>query len=169
MAWVVLIRVPLILNAENHLDSDLAVDGLTLLDATHGHWRWHYPATPFMGIGPVFFSFPQAVVWGANPVTLVSGGVVAAVALLLATFLLAWRAFGPTVAAWSLVPLTFASTGAVWLSGRITGGHLTAAAWHAGAFALLAVCLDRRGAGSSIGRGSGSGAASDCTSIRCSP
>ena len=62
---------------------------------------------------------------------------------MLATFLLAWRAFGPGAAAWSLVPLAFASTGAVWLSGRITGGHLTAAAWHAGAFALLAACLDR--------------------------
>ena len=39
--------------------------------------------------------------------------------------------------------MTFASTGAVWLSGRITGGHLAAAVWHAGAFALLALCLER--------------------------
>ena len=31
--WTVLIRVPLVLNAQDHLDSDLAVDGLTLLDA----------------------------------------------------------------------------------------------------------------------------------------
>src|SRR5687767_3092782 len=51
MAWVALARVPLILNAEAHLDSDLAVDGLTLLDATRGRWRWHYPGTPHMGIG----------------------------------------------------------------------------------------------------------------------
>ena len=35
-----------------HLDSDLAVDGLTLLEATRGHWRWHYPGTPYMGIAP---------------------------------------------------------------------------------------------------------------------
>jgi hypothetical protein len=139
--WVVLTRIPLILNAENHLDSDLAVDGLTLLDVTHGHWRWHYPATPFMGIGPVFFSLPQALIWGANPITLVSGGTVAFLCLLLATFVLAWRAFDERVACWSLLPLVFGSTGAVWLSGRVTGGHLTASVWHAGAFALLAQCL----------------------------
>lgn len=144
-AWVVLVRVPLVLNAASHLDSDLAVDGLTLLDATRGHWRWHYPGTPFMGIGPVFLSLPQALRWGADPVTLVSGGVVAFVGLVLATFLLGWRAFGPVAAAWSLAPLAFASVGPVWLSGRITGGHLVAAAWHAGAFAGLAACLDRGG------------------------
>ena len=76
LVWTVLIRVPLILNAEDHLDSDLAVDGLTLLDAVHGHWRWHYPGTPYMGILPMLFSYPQALVWGANPITLVSGGTV---------------------------------------------------------------------------------------------
>jgi hypothetical protein len=144
-AWSVLIRVPLMLNAPVHLDSDLAVDGLTLLDATRGHFRWHYPGTPFMGIGPVLLSLPQALIFGTNPQTLVSGGVVAAVGVMLATFLLAWGAFGPRVAAWSLVPLAFASTGAVWLSGRITGGHLVAAAFHAGAFGLLARCLQRGG------------------------
>ncbi len=137
-AWSILIRVPLVLNAANHLDSDLAVDGLTLLDATSGHWRWHYPGTPFIGTGPVLLSFPQALIWGATPQSLVSGGVIAWQGLMLMTFLLAWQAFGPRVAAWSLVPLTFASTGGVWLSGRITGGHLVAAVWHAGAFALLA-------------------------------
>jgi hypothetical protein len=140
-AWVVLSRVPLVVNADRHLDSDLAVDGLTLLDATRGHWRWHYPGTPHMGIVPVLFSWPQAVVFGATPATLVSGGTVAFVGLLLACFLLAWLADGPNTAAWSLVPLTFASNGAVWLSGRITGGHLVAAAWHAGAFAWLVALL----------------------------
>ena len=60
LVWTVLIRVPLIVNAEDHLDSDLAVDGLTLIDAVHGHWRWHYPGTPHMGILPMFFSYPQA-------------------------------------------------------------------------------------------------------------
>lgn len=144
-AWSVLVRVPLVLNAPVHLDSDLAVDGLTLLDATRGHFRWHYPGTPFMGIGPVLLSLPQALVFGTSPETLVSGGVVAAVSVMLATFLLAWGAYGPRVAAWSLVPLTFASTGAAWLSGRITGGHLVAAAFHAGAFGLLARCLQRGG------------------------
>src|SRR5207249_3385482 len=122
MAWVALVRVPLVLNAEAHLDSDLAVDGLTLLEAVRGHWRWHYPGTPHIGIGPVLLSWPQARIWGADPITLVSGGLVAHQALVLATFLLAWRGFGPDVAAWSLVPLTFASTGTIWLSGRLTGG-----------------------------------------------
>jgi hypothetical protein len=145
MAWVALVRVPLILNAEAHLDSDLAVDGLTLLDATRGHWRWHYPGTPHIGIGPVLLSWPQAMIRGADPVTLVSGGLIAYEALVLAAFLLAWRAFGPGVAAWGLVPLAFASTGTVWLSGRLTGGHLLTASWHAGAFALLYDALARGG------------------------
>ena len=77
LAWIVLVRLPLVLNAETHLDSDLAVDGLTLLHATQGQWRWHYPGTPRMGILPVLLSWPQAMLWGANPWTLVSGGVVA--------------------------------------------------------------------------------------------
>ena len=143
--WVVLIRAPLILNADRHLDSDLAVDGLTLLEATQGHWRWHYPGTPYMGIAPVLLSWPQAMLFGTSPTTLVSGGTVAYLGLLLGTFLLARSAFGHAVAAWALVPLAFASNGAVWLSGRITGGHLPAAAWHAGAFALLVPCLRRGG------------------------
>lgn len=145
LAWAAAVRVPLVLNAADHLDSDLAVDGLTLLEATRGHGRWHYPGTPFTGIGPVLLSLPQALVWGATPGTLVSGGTVAYLVLLVATFLLVRRGWGPGMAAWSLAPLTFASNGAVWLSARITGGHLLAAAWHAGAFALLAANLDRGG------------------------
>jgi hypothetical protein len=139
--WVVLIRIPLVLNADAHLDSDLAVDGLTLLDATQGHWRWHYPGTPYMGIAPVILSWPQAMVLGATPATLVSGGTVAYLGLVVATFLLVRSVSGPVAACWSLVPLTFASNGAVWLSGRITGGHFPAAVWQAGAFVILASCL----------------------------
>lgn len=142
LLWLVALRVPLILNATHHLDSDLAVDGLTLREAVAGHWRWHYPGTPHMGIVPVLLSFPQAATWGANPFTLVSGGTVAFALLVAATYLFARRAFGPVAAAWSLVPLTFASTGAIWLSGRVTGGHLLAAAWQAGALALLHTCLE---------------------------
>ncbi|MGE3820021.1 MAG: hypothetical protein AB7I30_11330, partial [Isosphaeraceae bacterium] len=142
--WVVLIRVPLVLNARHHLDSDLAVDGFTLLEATEGRWRWHYPGTPHIGTAAVALSWPQAMIWGPTPVTLVSGGTVAALGLLIGCFLLTWRAFGPAAAAWSLAPLVFASNGAVWLSGRITGGHLLIAAWHAGAFAL-SIGLMRRG------------------------
>ncbi len=146
-------HIPLVLNAAVHLDSDLAVDGLTLLEAVHGHGRWHYPGTPSMGSIPVLLSWPQAAVWGANPITLVSGGTVAYGLLTIAVFLLAWRGFGPGVASWSLIPLAFASTGTLWLSGRITGGHVLTAAWHAGAFALLYQALAHGGARWSAGLG----------------
>jgi hypothetical protein len=145
LIWTVLIRLPLILNAEDHLDSDLAVDGLTLRDAVHGHWRWHYPGTPHMGILPMLSSYPQAMLWGANPITLVSGGTVLWVLVILSTFWLAWRAFGPSVAGWSILPLVFSSLGTIWLSGRITGGHLLALAWHTIAFVGLHACLTRGG------------------------
>ena len=137
LVWVAMVRVPLVLNAGAHLDSDLAVDGLTLIDALNGDWRWHYPATPFIGSPPVLLSWVQAKVWGPTPIALVSGGVVAYGLIVVSTFLLNRRAFGPAVAAWGLIPLTFASTGTLWLSGRVTGGHLLAVAWHAGAFVLL--------------------------------
>jgi hypothetical protein len=146
LAWEAMIRIPLVLNAPTHLDSDLAVDGLTLLEATQGRWRWHYPGTPYMGSLPVLLSLPPALIWGATPSTLVSGGIAAYGLLTLATFVLAWRSFGPAVAAWSLVPLAFASTGTLWLTGRITGGHILTAAWHAGAFAILHQALVRGGA-----------------------
>ena len=135
-----LIRLPLILNAEDHLDSDLAVDGLTLLEATQGHWRWHYPGTPHIGTPAVLLSWVQAKVWGANPITLVSGGTVAACLIVVGTFVLAWQAFGHRVAAWGLIPSLFASAGTVWLSGRITGGHLLVTAWFAGMLTLLVAC-----------------------------
>jgi hypothetical protein len=145
LVWTVLIRVPLILNAEDHLDSDLAVDGLTLLDAVNGQWRWHYPGTPHMGILPMLASYPQALLWGANPITLVSGGTVLWVLVVVATFGLAWRAYGPSVAAWAILPLVFSSLGTIWLSGRITGGHLLTLAWHALAFVGLHAVLTRGG------------------------
>jgi hypothetical protein len=143
LVWTILIRIPLILNAEDHLDSDLAVDGLTLLDAVRGQWRWHYPGTPYMGILPMLSSYPQALVWGANPITLVSGGTVIWVFVVVSTFRLAWQAFGPSVAGWAIVPLVFSSTGTIWLSGRITGGHLLTLVWHTLAFAGLYSCLVR--------------------------
>ncbi len=111
LVWTILIRILLILNAEDHLDSDLAVNGLTLLDAVHGHWRWHYPGTPYMGILPMLSSYPQALVWGANPISLVSGGTVIWVLVVVSTFWLAWQAFGPSVAGWAIVPLVFSFDG----------------------------------------------------------
>ncbi len=145
LVWTVLLRVPLIINAEDHLDSDLAVDGLTLIDAVNGQWRWHYPGTPHMGILPLFFSYPQALVWGANAFTLVSGGTLIWVLIVAGTFALAWRTYGPTVAGWAILPLIFSSTGTIWLSGRITGGHLLTLAWHILALAGLYACLSKGG------------------------
>ena len=138
LAWVVVARVPLVVNARAHLDSDLAVDGLVLIEATRGQFRWHYPGTPPIGSIPVVLSLGQALAVGPSPAALVSGGVVAFGLLVGACWWLNRRAFGPSVATWGLVPLAFGSTGMIWLSGRITGGHLMAAAWTAAAFALLA-------------------------------
>ena len=130
-----MIRVPLVLNAHDHLDSDLAVDGLTLRDALDGHWRWHYPATPSMGITPVLSSYVQALVWGANPITLVSGGTLIWCLVVVSTFWLAARTYGLEVAGWTILPLVFSSLGTIWLSGRITGGHLLTLVWHTVALA----------------------------------
>jgi hypothetical protein len=127
----VVLRWPLVTAAPVHLDSDLAVDGLVLREALRGELRWHYPGTPHMGILPVLLSLPQASVMGATPATLVSGGVLAHALIVVVVFSLAWRVHGAGVAAWSLLPLALTSTGLVWLSSRITGGHLLAVAWAA--------------------------------------
>ena len=74
LVWVVVVRIPLILNAEAHLDSDLAVDGLTLGEAVRGHWRWHYPGTPHIGTLPVLLSWPQAHVGGPTRSRSPAGG-----------------------------------------------------------------------------------------------
>jgi hypothetical protein len=142
-----LIRLPLILNAKSHIDSDLAVDGLTLLEAARGHWRWHYPGTPHVGTGSLALLLPLAWIGGATPTVIGVGGALIYGLAVIAVFLLALRTFGPRVAAWSLIPLAFASTGTIWLSGRITGGHLLALAWHAVAFLLLQANLSRGGLG----------------------
>jgi len=147
LAWTVILRAPLIANAPVHLDSDLAVDGLTLREAVHGSWRWHYPGTPYMGSAAVLLSYVPAKAWGVSPSTLVVGGTVAYVLLVAGCFATAWAAFGPRVAAWSLVPLTFASTGTIWLTGRITGGHMLCAAWSAWAWWLLLRFKERGGRG----------------------
>jgi len=153
VCWSILLRFPLIQNAAAHLDSDLAVDGLTLQEAVAGHWRWHYPGTPYTGILSVLLSWPQARIWGAGPMTLVSGGTVAHVLLIAAVFTLAWRVFGRGAAIGSLLPLTFASTGVLWLSGRITGGHLLIVAWSAVAWLLLHETWQRRGWGPAVALG----------------
>jgi hypothetical protein len=145
LLWTVMLRVPLIVNAEDHIDSDLAVDGLTLIDAVHGQWRWHYPGTPHMGILPLFFSYPQSLIFGANAFTLVSGGTLIWLLIVTGTFWLAWKTYGPAVAGWAIIPLVFSSTGTIWLSGRITGGHLLTLACHTLAFVGLHACLTKGG------------------------
>jgi hypothetical protein len=145
LAWTVLLRVPLVLNAADHLDSDLAVDGLTLLDARNGHWRWHFPGTPYMGILPLLTCYPQALIGGANPISLVSGGTVIWVLVVASSFWLAYRVFGPQAAGWAIVPLVFSSLGTIWLSGRVTGGHLLTLVWHNIAFVAMHVLLTRGG------------------------
>jgi hypothetical protein len=141
LVWTVFIRVPLVLNAADHLDSDLAVDGLTLLDALQGHWRWHFPGTPYLGILPLLFCYPQSLIWGAHATTLVSGGTVIWVLVVASAFWLAWKTSGPRAAGWAVVPLACSSLGTIWLSGRITGGHLLTLVWHNLAFVLLHACL----------------------------
>ncbi len=145
IVWTILIRVPLVLNAEDHLDSDLAVDGLTLLDAVQGHWRWHYPGTPHMGIFPVLASYSQALLWGAGPIALVSGGTVIWVLVVASTFWLAARVYNLQTAACAILPLVCSSLGTIWLSGRITGGHLVTLVWHIVALVGLHACLSRGG------------------------
>ena len=143
--WAALMRLPLLLHAAEHLDSDLAVDGLTLIDALHGDWRWHYPGTPHIGIPPVLLSAPSSLVFGANPASLASGGLLAYALLQVFTFGLVWSGFGRRAAVWSLAPLAFGSIGSIWLSGRITGGHLPTAAWLAAGFLLMLAAIRRGG------------------------
>jgi hypothetical protein len=104
-----------------------------------------------MGIVPVLVSYPQAMVWGANPITLVSGGNVMWVMVVSGTFWLAWKAFGLEVAGREIVPLVFSSTGIIWLFGRITGGHLLTLAWHVLAYVGLCEPLLRVISGSETG------------------
>jgi hypothetical protein len=137
LAGTTLLRVPLIANARAHLDSDLAVDGLTLREVLGGHWRWHYPGTPSIGTATMAVLVPVGLAMGGTPGALVVSGAILWGLVVAATFALALLGFGPRVAAWTLLPLAFSSTGLIWLSGRITGGHLMAVAFHAVAFWLL--------------------------------
>ena len=107
------------------------------MEAIQGHWRWHYPGTPYTGTGAVLLSWAQAKLWGVSPSTLVSGGTVAYLLLIGGVFATTWKAYGPRVAVAGLFPLTYASTGVIWLTGRITGGHMLVAAWSAWAYWLL--------------------------------
>jgi hypothetical protein len=85
--------------------------------------------------------------------TLVSGGAVAHALLTIGVFVLAWQAFGRGPALWGLFPFAFASTGMIWLSGRITGGHLLVAAWSSWAWVFWLGLIRRAGALRALGLG----------------
>ena len=103
------------------------------------------PRRPTWASCPCLSSYPQALVWGANPITLVSGGTIIWCLVVASTFWLAARAYGLEVAGWSILPLVFSSLGTIWLSGRITGGHLLTLVWHTVAFVGFHACLTRGG------------------------
>ena len=68
LLWTVLIRVPLIVNAPDHLDSDLAVDGLTLLRCRTGTLAValsRHAAT--WAFCPCWSLTRRLLIWGARP------------------------------------------------------------------------------------------------------
>lgn len=125
------LRWPMIVRAERHMDSDLAVDGLTLRDLLEdGHWRWHYPGTPHIGTMPVLFSMPAAMFWGGDsPSSLVFAGLICNLLIVAGLFFLVREYCGGTSAIIACLILASGGLGQVWLSSRVTGGHLLAAAW----------------------------------------
>ena len=137
LLWVGLARIPLIASARLALDSDQAVDGLTVLSLTQGHWHSHFPGTPYQGILPALLTLPVVLVFGVTPSALALGGVIAYGLAMAAIFLLVWSIWGQGVAFWSLVPLVFSSTGVLWLSGRISGGHFLTMGWWALSLLIL--------------------------------
>lgn len=135
LALALLLRWPMMTAAERHLDSDLAVDGLTLRQfVQEGRWRWHYPGTPHIGTAPLLLSLPAVAVWGEGPAALVFAGVAANLLLIAGVYGLTCKAYGPTPAFFAGLMLAAGGLGQMWLSGRVTGGHLLAAAWLAWAW-----------------------------------
>ena len=121
----------LILNAADHLDSDLAVDGLTLhrrraaatgdgttRDALYGHSAQSVLVSLRRRSGVRLRRHSSAVERSRS-------GSCSSVASTLA-----WRVSAGVAAVGGLVPLIFSSLGTIWLSGRITGGHLLTLVWH---------------------------------------
>lgn len=138
--------------AYKHMDSDLAVDGLTLRDFIQNHhWRWHYPGTPHIGTLPVLISLPAISIWGEGPTSLVFAGVAANILLVTAVYHLVNRAYGIYPAIFAGLVLAAGGLGQVWLSARVTGGHLLAAAWLAWAWVLWSHLIQNQSLKSSAG------------------
>ena len=149
-----LIRWPMMVYAYKHLDSDLAVDGLTLRDfVQNGNWRWHYPGTPHIGTLPVLISLPAVALWGEGPASLVFAGIAANILLILAIYLLVNRAYGTVPAILASLVLAAGGLGQVWLSARVTGGHLLSAAWLAWAWLFWTHLIDKESLKSWAGLG----------------
>ena len=149
-----LIRWPMMVYAYKHLDSDLAVDGLTLRDfVQNGNWRWHYPGTPHIGTLPVLISLPAVALWGEGPASLVFAGIAANILLILAIYLLVNRAYGTVPAILASLVLAAGGLGQVWLSARVTGGHLLSAAWLAWAWLFWTHLIDTKSLKSWAGLG----------------
>ena len=149
-----LIRLPMMVYAYKHLDSDLAVDGLTLRDfVQNGNWRWHYPGTPHIGTLPVLISLPAVALWGEGPASLVFAGIAANILLILAIYLLVNRAYGTVPAILASLVLAAGGLGQVWLSARVTGGHLLSAAWLAWAWLFWTHLIDTKSLKSWAGLG----------------
>ena len=148
------IRWPMMVYAYKHLDSDLAVDGLTLRDfVQNGNWRWHYPGTPHIGTLPVLISLPAVALWGEGPASLVFAGIAANILLILAIYLLVNSAYGRVSAILASLVLAAGGLGQVWLSARVTGGHLLSAAWLAWAWLFWTHLIDTKSLKSWAGLG----------------
>ncbi|MBI1323556.1 hypothetical protein GC170_10270 [bacterium] len=130
LAFAFWLRLPMIVHADRHLDSDLAVDGLVLREYLRtGDLEWAYPGTPHIMTLPVFLSLPAVRVWGDSAASLVFAGTAAAMLMIVPVFLLALKAYGFVPALLAGLVLAAGGLGQVWLSARVTGGHMLSAAW----------------------------------------
>ena len=135
---VLALRVPMITDSVEVLDSDAAINGLTLKHLLEGQWRWHYPGLHYMGVTELFLALPGGLLFGANPFTLTVAPVLAYALLTLTVYVLAGKLYGRRAANWSLVPLVFTSTDVLFWTSFPIGGHALITFWHVAALLLLA-------------------------------
>jgi hypothetical protein len=140
----VLARVPLVRLGDRLLDSDLAVDGLTVLDLLSGRWWWHFPGTPALGIPHAW----PAVAWawrGVDTATLLLGGLTSSVLLIMVLHGLLWSLFRHRFGSFSgVLPVAIPNAGVMWLGARLTGGHLLTVVWFAAAVWVALTVMRRR-------------------------
>jgi hypothetical protein len=130
VAFAFWLRLPMLVHAQEHLDSDLAVDGLVLREYLRtGKLDGSYPGTPHISTLPVFLSLPATTIWGDSPASLVFAGTAATILMIVPVFLLSRKAYGIVPAIIGGFVLAAGGIGQVWLSSRVTGGHMLAAAW----------------------------------------